>query len=66
MLDQLEVVGHPNEGPRVTRELYDGAGAEDGVDRPPLKAELAKIRPREERVRISQSLGGGLDVCHTR
>ena len=58
-LEESGVVDDANERPRVAGQDDNRAGAEDRVDGAALVAELAQVRPRKNRIRIDESLGGG-------
>jgi hypothetical protein len=44
LLEESEVVGHPDQRSAVSGERHDGARAEHGVDGTALKTEIAKVR----------------------
>jgi hypothetical protein len=56
--DQLEVILDTDHRPRVAGKGNDGDGAEDGIHGSALEPELAKVRPRQQRIRHREELCG--------
>jgi hypothetical protein len=66
LIHELEVLLRADHRPRVAGQCNDWKRAEDGIDGTPLEAELAQVRPRQQRPGRGDQLGGRGSTRRTR